>query len=140
MRHPTKTAPTIDPEFSRRIDVATRALLDVLRVMMMRQLNSIRGDIRNGNKTGVLRLAAQAKAIGRLEYDRAFESVHMLRLDEYETLVSQLAPLFPDLHTNVSEMVEFCARGLRVDFSPGMQSDKYLDVVQDYRGTLRNVL
>jgi len=140
IRDTTKTVPNIDPEFSRAIDVATRALLDVPSPMMMRQLNSIRGDIRNGNKTGVLRLAAQAKAIGRLEYERAFESVHMLRLDEYETLVSQLAPLFPDLHTNVSEMVEFCALGLRVDFSPGMQSDKYLDVVQDYRGTLRNVL
>jgi len=51
-----------------------------------------------------------------------------------------MTALFPQVKPELSEMIDFCAKGLKLDFTPNMPLDKYLDIVQDYRGSLRSII
>jgi hypothetical protein len=132
--------PNTDLDFKKLVNEAASELTTTASPLMMRQLDAFHQAVKSGNMDEIMKFGFQTQSIAKLEHANAYESVPLLRIDEYEKLQPGASRVFPGLRPTLLEMANFCAKGLKLDYTPDMPLDRYLDIIQDYRGTLRNTL
>jgi hypothetical protein len=126
----------------RALPAAYRALTSLPSYLLMHVADLLESRVKNRDRQGIWQMASIANGISTLEFYRAFEAVPTMDVDEYRRFLPAIRGVFPEVHVDaiIQEMIGFCARGLKVAYTPDLPLEEYLNIISAYRGALRSTL
>jgi hypothetical protein len=133
------TSGELPPEGKTGLAWASTYLTRVPSYLMMHAADVLAEKVISKDVAGIWQCVTQAGAIADLEFDRAFGNTPLLKLEEYDNLKPAIVSMFPEARPMIRDITNFCASGLHLAYSSDMPLIQYLDIVADYRGTLRDL-